>query len=71
MVTKYVEVEVEYDLSEFTDEELIEELRDRNSYDYDANLEAIEIVEAYRLKTPGWEDKMIEFVHELAGKLIV
>lgn len=69
MVTKYIEVE--YDLSEFTDEELIDELRYRNSYDYDVNEEAIEIVKAYRLKTPDWENKMIEFVHQLAGKLIV
>lgn len=67
MITKYIDIEV--DLSDFTDEELIAELKWRNNYS--DNEQAEEIVTAYRLKTPGWEDQMIEFVHQVAGKVIV
>lgn len=67
MARKYINVEV--DISDFTDEELIEELKWRNNYDDQDT--AKEIVNAYRLKTPGWENRLIEFVHELAGKAIV
>jgi hypothetical protein len=69
----WTEVEVEVDLSEFSTEELEDELSDRDDY-YDVDglkYEAEKAVQAYRCRTPGWEEMMLEIVHEVAGKLRV
>ena len=67
------EVEVEIDLSDFSTEELEDELSTRDDYfDIDElKHEAAMAVQAYRCKSPGWEEKMLEIVHQVAGKLVV
>lgn len=67
------EVEVEIDLSDFSTEELEDELSTRDDYfDIDTlKFDAEMAVQAYRSKSPGWEEKMIEIVHQVAGKIIV